>query len=61
MEAEFFYVMPRGNLTKDIINTEVLKLKQELNNEIITWTSDPKALADKYLNKVLDKIAEYAN
>jgi hypothetical protein len=53
--------MPRGHLTKDIIKTEVLKIKNELNNENITWTSDPKALADKYLNKVLDKIAEYAH
>ena len=53
--------MPRGHLTKDIIKTEVLKLKQELNNENITWTSDPKALANKNLNRVLDKISEYAH
>jgi len=51
--------MPRGQLTKDIIKTEVLKLKVELNAE--GWTTDPKALANKYLNKVLDKINEYAH
>ena len=53
--------MPRGQLTKDIIKTEVLKLKQELNNENITWAADPKVLANKYLNKILDKIAEYSH
>ena len=52
--------MPRGQLTKDIIKTEVLKIKNQLRDEPITWTSDPKALADKYLNIVLDKINEYA-
>jgi hypothetical protein len=59
MEAEFFYVMPRGQLTKDIIKTEVLKLKKQLQDENVTWTSDPKGLASQYLNKVLDKISEY--
>jgi hypothetical protein len=52
--------MPRGQLTKDIIKIEVLKIKKQLIEEGITWTSDPKALADKYLNMVLDKIDEYA-
>ena len=52
--------MPRGQLTKDIIKTEVLKIKNQLRDEPITWTSDPKTLADKYLNIVLDKISEYA-
>jgi len=60
MEAEFFFIMPRGQLTKDIIKIEVLKIKKQLIEEGITWTSDPKALADKYLNMVLDKIDEYA-
>ena len=50
--------MPRGHLTKDIIKYEILKLKSQLDNE--GWTSDPKALAHSYLNKVLDKIEEYA-
>ena len=51
--------MPRGQLTKDIIKCEVLKLKKELGGEYVGYTSDPKALADQYLNKVLDKIEEY--
>ena len=52
--------MPRGQLTKDIMNTEVLKLKNELDKENVSWTSDPKGLAHRYLSKVLDKIGEYA-
>jgi hypothetical protein len=59
--AEFFYYMPRGQLTKDQMKHHLLKLKQKLYNEKISYTSDPKALADQYLNMVLDKINEYAN
>lgn len=59
MEAEFFSIMPRGQLTKDEIKQQILKLKIKLQNEQVTFTSDPKALADKYLNEVLDKIEEY--
>lgn len=59
MEAEFFSVMPRGQLTKDEMKYQVLKLKQKLQNERIGYTSDPKALADQYLNEVLDKLEEY--
>jgi len=52
--------MPRGYLTKDLIKTEVLKIKSELNDEWINKSGyDPKWLAHKYLNKVLDKIEEY--
>ena len=51
--------MPRGQLTKDIIKCEVLKIKTELDRENITWTSDPKGIAHRYINKVLDKIEEY--
>jgi hypothetical protein len=49
--------MSRGSLNKEIIKFEVLKIKSELEGE--GWTSDPKALAQKYLNKVLNKIEEY--
>jgi len=49
--------MPRGHITKEIIKCEILKIKHELDNE--GWTSDPKSLAHKYLNRVLDKIDEY--
>jgi hypothetical protein len=52
--------MPRNNLTKDIMRVQLEKLKSELYKEQIIWTSDPKALANKYLNKVLDKINEYS-
>ena len=48
--------MPRGQLTKDEMKCQVLKLKTELHNE---QTSGSKDLAHKYLNKVLDKIAQY--
>jgi hypothetical protein len=58
MERRIF-CMPRGQLTKEEMKYQVLKLKQKLQNEQIRYTSDPKALADKYLNEVLDKIEEY--
>jgi hypothetical protein len=50
--------MPRGQLTKEIIKNEVLKIKEELSRDSY-WTSDPRGLVQKYLNKVLDKIDEY--
>ena len=59
MESGIFY-MPRGQLTKEEMKYQVLKLKQKLQSEQITYTSDPKALADQYLNMVLDKINEYS-
>ena len=59
MESRIFY-MPRGQLTKEEMKYQVLKLKQKLETEQITYTSDPKALADQYLNMVLDKINEYS-
>ena len=52
--------MPRGQITKDEVKYQVMKLKEKLHNEDVTYTSDPKALADQYLNMVLDKINEYA-
>jgi hypothetical protein len=60
MEAEFLFFMPRGQLTKEEMKCQVLKLKQKLQTEQIGYTSDPKALADQYLNMVLDRIDEYA-
>jgi len=51
--------MPRGELTKDIFKCEVLKIKQELENDSDVWLSDPKTVAHRYLNKVLNKIDEY--
>jgi len=51
--------MPRGQITKDLIKYEVLKIKKELDKENISWTSDPKGIAHRYLNKILDKLEEY--
>lgn len=48
--------MSRGILTKIDIESYVYKLKQELLNEN---TYHSKELADKYLNKVLDKLKEF--
>jgi hypothetical protein len=59
MERRIFY-MPRGQLTKEEMKYNVLKLKQKLQIEQIGYTSDPKALADQYLNMILDKINEYS-
>ena len=52
--------MPRGQLTKDIIKCEVLKLKKQLDDEWMNKSGyDPKWLAHQYLNKVLEKLDEY--
>lgn len=48
--------MPRGILTKVDIESYVYKLKQELLNDN---TYQSKELANKYLDKVLDKIKEF--
>lgn len=53
--------MPRGKLTKDEIRCWVLRYKKELSEDPTYYTSDPKQLANKYLNRILDKIDEYAN
>lgn len=51
--------MPRNELTKEEIRTYVLKLKNQLSCENVDWSSDPKSMANRYLNRVLDKIEEY--
>ena len=51
--------MPRNQLTKDQIKTDVLKIKQDLYVEHIRHDMDMKGLANRYLDKVLDKIDEY--
>lgn len=53
--------MPRNDITKDDIRAFVLKQKKLLNEERVEYTSDPKSLANKYLNSVLDRIEEYRN
>jgi hypothetical protein len=49
--------MPRNQLTKDEIKIRVLRLKDKLYQDQPSW--DPKELAHKYLNEVLDIIDEY--
>jgi CRISPR/Cas system CSM-associated protein Csm2 small subunit len=55
-KEEDFFMMSKNHITKEEIKVQVEKLKTELYNE---QTYDGKQLAHKYLNKVLDKIAEY--
>jgi len=53
-------VMPRGQITKDIVICEVLKLKADLDKEWMNKSGyDPKWLAHHYLGKVLEKLNEY--
>ena len=58
MSKDFFF-MPRNQLTKEELKCYVQKLKKQLFEEQIGYTSDPKGLANKYLNNVLDRIEEY--
>lgn len=51
--------MARGFLTKDEIKHWVLRYKKELADDEMYYSSDPKRIANKYLDKVLDKIDEY--
>lgn len=53
--------MSRGQLTKDIIKCEILKIRRDLDNEWMNKSGyDPKWLAHQYINKILDKIDEYS-
>ena len=49
--------MSKNKLTKDEIKVRVLNLKNKLNSE--NYTSDPRGLAHKYLNEILDILDEY--
>jgi len=51
-------MMAKSKLSKDEFKVRILKLKNELHHDEM-WYSDPKILANKYLNKVLDIIDEY--
>lgn len=52
--------MPRNQLSKDELKSRVLKLKNQLYKESIGYTSDPKALANKYLNEILFILEQYS-
>jgi hypothetical protein len=45
--------MPRNKLTKDEIHCFVLKQKSKLFKDDTRYSSDPRVLADKYLNEIL--------
>ena len=49
--------MPRGQLNKDELKCYVLKLKHQVDSD--EGYPGEKAIAQKYLNKVLGKIEEY--
>lgn len=51
--------MPKNYLTKEEIRAFVLEQKIKLDYEPIKHTSDPKSLAHKYMNIILDRIEEY--
>ncbi len=50
--------MPKNRVDKEELKIRVLKLKNKLFEENY-YSSDPKALAHKYLNEVLNIIDEY--
>ena len=50
--------MPKNSLPKEELKVRILKLKHRLYNDN-QWYHDPKELAHKYLNEVLDIIDEY--
>lgn len=50
--------MSRGNITKDEIKNLILKQKHKLITEEY-YTSDPKSLANRHLNELLDRIEEF--
>jgi hypothetical protein len=49
--------MPRGSINKDDLRCYVLKLKCQVDTD--EGYPGEKAIAQKYLNKVLDRIDEY--
>ncbi len=51
--------MPRNQVTKDEIKVLILKQKNKLALEPYQYTSDPKAVANKHLNELLDKLEEF--
>ena len=50
--------MPSNRINKDEMKCYILKLKSQVDSDV-GWYPGEKAIAQKYLNKVLDKIDEY--
>jgi len=51
--------MPKNQISKEELKVEILKLKRDLINDYIRHDMDMKGLANRYLDRVLDKIEEY--
>ena len=50
--------MPRNNITKDEMKVLILKQKHKLQEEPY-YISDPKAIANKHFNELLDRLEEF--
>lgn len=50
--------MPRNQITKDEIKVLILNQKKKLSEEQY-YTSDPKVVANKHLNELLDRLDEF--
>ena len=50
--------MPRNHITKDEMKVLILKQKHKLQEEPY-YTSDPKEVAHKHLNELLDRLEEF--
>jgi len=50
--------MPRNHITKDEMKVLILKQKHKLQDEPY-YTSDPKEVAHKHLNELLDRLEEF--
>jgi len=57
IKGRVFLYMPRYQLNKDEIVCHILKLKHQVDTD--EGYPGEKAIAHKYLNKVLDKLQEY--
>jgi hypothetical protein len=55
IEDSFF--MPRNEINKDEMKCYILKLKHQIDSD--NGYPGEKEIAQKYLNKVLDKLEEY--
>lgn len=51
--------MSRNQITKSEIKAFVLEKKNQLNSDSISYSSDPRTLANKYLNMILERLEEY--
>jgi protein involved in sex pheromone biosynthesis len=51
--------MSKNQINKDELKCFVERLKKELHDDQNYYYSDPKFLANSYLDKVLDKISHY--